>query len=203
MSDETAPTGGTPGGDISGLLRTDLVTPAARNAVEAEHIDAAYVTYVHRARRKKRGSRWLTDEFIRKVHASMFGTIWDWAGRYRTVPANIGVEPHRIAEQIHQLCGDVQHWDSSDMPVVEVAARLQHRLTWIHPFKNGNGRHARLMTDIFLHSRGYPLPQWPQIHRMEQGSQIREAYVAAMKLADLGDFMPLAQFIEDCLPKDS
>ena len=87
------------------------------------------------------------------------------------------------------------------MPVLDVAARLQHRLTWIHPFKNGNGRHARLMTDIFLHSCGHPLPLWPQIQLMAQGDEVRQAYIAAMKLADLGDFSALAQFIEDCLPK--
>ena len=159
MSEETRPSGATPGGDASGLRRSELTTPSARHAAEAESIDRAYAKYVYRARRKQRGSRWLTDEYIRKVHQAMFGSIWDWAGQYRTVRLNLGVEPHQIAEQIQLLCGDFHHWDMADMPVLEVAARLQHRLTWIHPFKNGNGRHARMMTDIFLHSRGHPLPQ--------------------------------------------
>lgn len=201
MSDETEPIGTTPGGDASGLIRTALTSPAARNAAEAERIDEAYATYVHRARRKKRGSRWLTDAYIRRVHHAMFGVIWDWAGKYRTIRVNIGVEPHQIPEQINLLCGDFEHWDSSNMPILEVAARLQHRLAWIHPFKNGNGRHARLITDIFLHSRGHPLPQWPQIQLMDRGEEIRNAYIAAMKLADFGGFAQLAQFIEDCMPK--
>ncbi|GKS57147.1 cell filamentation protein [Nitrospira sp.] len=203
MSDETLPAGVTAGRDMSGLLRPELTTVNARNAAEAERIDEAYVKYVHRARRKKPGSRWLTDEQVRNVHKAMFGSIWDWAGKYRTTRVNIGVEPHKIPEQIQLLCGDFQHWDASSMAVLEVAARLQHRLTWIHPFRNGNGRHARLITDIFLHARGYALPQWPQIQLMAHGEQIRDAYVAAMKLADLGDFGPLAQFIEECLPKTS
>jgi Fic-DOC domain mobile mystery protein B len=203
MPDETLPRGATAGGDTSGLLRTELTTPAARNAAEAESIDGAYAKYVYRARKKIRGSRWLTDEYFRKVHLAMFGSIWDWAGKYRTIRLNLGVEPHQIAEQIQLLCGDFQHWDTAGMPVLEVAARLQHRLTWIHPFKNGNGRHARLMTDIFLHSRGYPLPRWPQIQLMVQGDNVRQAYIAAMKLADVGDFSAMAQFIEECLPKTS
>lgn len=203
MPEGTRPSGATPGGDASGLIRTELTIPAARHAAEAESIDQAYVKYVYRARRKTRGSRWLVDEYIRKVHRAMFGSIWDWAGKYRTIRLNLGAEPHQIAEQIQRLCGDFHHWDMSDMPVLEVAARLQHRLTWIHPFKNGNGRHARLMTDIFLHSRGHPLPRWPQIQLMAQGDDVRQAYIEAMKLADLGDFSALAQFIEDCLPKTS
>lgn len=201
MPEGTRPSGATPGGNASGLIRSELTTQAARYGAEAESIDRAYTKYVYRARRKQRGSRWLTDEYIRKVHRAMFGSIWDWAGKYRTTRLNLGVEPHQIAEQIQLLCGDFHHWDTADMPVLEVAARLQHRLTWIHPFKNGNGRHARMMTDIFLHSRRHPLPRWPQIQLMAQGDDVRQAYIAAMKLADLDDFSALSQFIEDCLPK--
>ena len=85
------------------------------------------------------------------------------------------------------------------MPVVEIAARLQARLTNIRPFTNGNGWHARLLIDIFLYSRQYPLPQWPQIQLMSQGNQIRQQYITAMKQADGGDITPLVQFIEECL----
>jgi Fic family protein len=87
------------------------------------------------------------------------------------------------------------------MPVLEIAARLQNRLTKIHPFKNGNGRHARLMTDIFLYSKSQPLPQWPQIHLMPQGHEVRQTYIAAMKKADQGDFSGLVTFIQSCLAR--
>lgn len=113
----------------------------------------------------------------------------------------MGCEPHLIREQIRLLSDDFLSWDSidSEMPVVEVAARLQNRLTKIHPFRNGNGRHARLITDIFLYSRKHSLPQWPQIHLMAQGEDIRAGYIQAMKEADQGDFSELIRFIEGCL----
>lgn len=204
MTDDTRPIGATPGGDISGLILGHLSTPAARNAVEAEAISRAYDKHVFRARRKKQGTEWLTDDFIRKVHADMFGIIWEWGGQYRKAPMNIGVEPHQIPEQIKLLTGDFFFWNDpeSTMSVVEIAARLQHRLTQIHPFINGNGRHARLLTDIFLYSRQHAMPQWPQIQRMSQGNEIRNQYIRAMKVADEGDITELIQFIEDCL-KDS
>lgn len=98
----------------------------------------------------------------------MFGTIWEWAGKYRKTEMNIGVKPHLIQEQIKLFTEDFRYWNDaqSTMPVIEVAARVQHRLTNIHLFINGNGRHARLITDIFFHSRKHPIPQWPQIHLM-------------------------------------
>lgn len=205
MPDDTRPIGATSGGDTSGLLLGHLSTPAARNAAETESISRAYDKHVFRARRKKQGTEWLTDIYIRQVHADMFGTIWEWGGQYRQTRLNIGVEPHLIREQINLLTGDFYAWNetNSTVPVIEIAARLQHRLTYIHPFINGNGRHARLMTDIFLYSRQYPIPQWPQIQLMSQGNQIREQYIRAMKHADEGDLTELIRFIEECLKEGS
>ena len=205
MTDETEPAGATPGNDTSGLLLTHLATRTQRNAAEAEAISLAYNKYIFEARRKKRGTQWLTDDFICKVHRDMFGSIWEWAGKYRTDTLNIGGDWRLIPEQIRLLCDDFLYWDSpnSTMPVLEVAARLQNRLTKIHPFRNGNGRHARLITDIFFYSRQHPLPVWPQTHLMSEGHQIRERYVATMKQADQGNFSALIQFIEGCLPKPS
>lgn len=205
MTDDTQPTGATPGDDTSGLILTQLTSRADRNAVESDAISLAYNKYVFEARRKKKGTQWLTEDFLCRVHRGMFGSIWEWAGTFRTDTLNIGLAPKLIPEQIRLLCDDFLYWDSpaSTMPVLEVAARLQNRLTKIHPFRNGNGRHARLITDIFFYSREHPLPEWPQTHLMSEGHQIRERYIAAMKKADQEDFSDLIQFIENCLPKPS
>ena len=93
MTDDSQPIGATPGGDASGLILGHLSTPAARNAAEAEAISRAYDKHVFRARRKKQGTEWLTDAYIRQVHADMFRTIWEWGGRYRPTRLNIAVEP--------------------------------------------------------------------------------------------------------------
>ena len=201
MTGETHPIGATPGGDTSGLLLPHLSTTAARNATEAEAISRAYDKYVFRARRKKQGAVWLTEDFIRQVHKDMFGTIWEWAGKYRQTTLNLGVDPRQIQEQIRLLTEDFLYWNDtkSTMSVIEVAARLQHRLTNVHPFINGNGRHARLITDIFFYSRKHSIPQWPQIHLMTQGDEIQEQYISAMKQADGGDITDLIRFIEECL----
>jgi Fic family protein len=39
-------------------------------------------------------------------------------------------------------------------PIDGIAARFHHRLVWIHPFPYGNGRHARLLTDLVLAANG-------------------------------------------------
>lgn len=201
VDDETKPTGATPGEDLSGLLRSNLTEKRDRDAAELQSIAQAYDRHVFRARKKKPGREWLTEEFLRQVHRDMFGGIWDWAGKYRTSSMNIGIEFHHIPDQVAQLCGDFRFWDSpeSEMTPIEIAARLQNRLTRIHPFKNGNGRHARLMTDIFFHSRGLALPKWPQLQLMPQGEALRRHYISAIKKADNEDYSDLMTFIEYCV----
>ena len=189
------------GEDLSDLLLRRLTTRESRNAVELETIGRAYDKHVFRAHKKKIENKWLTAEYLRQVHRDMFGGIWDWAGKYRQINLNIGIAWSQIPEQVHVLCDDFAFWNTtqSSMPILEVAARLQNRLTRIHPFKNGNGRHARLITDIFLHSRNHPLPKWPQIQLIENGDAVRKNYIVAMKQADLGNYDELITFIEKCL----
>jgi Fic-DOC domain mobile mystery protein B len=199
MSDKTNIPGATPGDDASGLIQRQLTDRAARNAAELEAISRAYNKHIYRARRKRAGATWLTDPFIRAVHYDMFGEIWEWAGKYRTGPVNIGVDAHLIPEQIKLLCDDFSYWnsDKSSMAPLEIAARLQNRLTRIHPFTNGNGRHARLITDIYFYSVRLPLPKWPQIQLLSEGEQIRSRYIEAMKSADQEDYHGLIAFMEE------
>ena len=199
MSDKTTTPGATPGDDTSGLIQRQLTDRASRNAAELDAISRAYNKHIYRARRKRVGTEWLTDELIRRVHFDMFGEIWEWAGKYRTDSVNIGIDFHLIPEQIKLLCGDFSYWnsDKSAMPSLEIAARLQNRLTRIHPFKNGNGRHARMITDIFFHSVKHPLPKWPQIQLMSEGDQVRSRYIEAMRAADKEDYRELMAFMKE------
>jgi fido (protein-threonine AMPylation protein) len=76
----------------------------------------------------------------------------------------------------------------------EQAARLHHRLVLIHPFPNGNGRHARLSTDVFLRfCRKAPF-SWGQTSLIEP-SATRSAYIAALQAADDKDYRPLLAFV--------
>lgn len=109
MDDETQPAGATPGDDISGLLLPTLTTRAARHVVETESISRAYDKHIFRSRRKKHAAKWLTEDFLRRVHRDMFGQIWDWAGKYRANNLNLGMDWHLIPEQVRLLCDDFLH----------------------------------------------------------------------------------------------
>ena len=102
----------------------------------------------------------LSEGFILRLHKRMFGNVWKWAGKYRTSRKNIGVPPWEVAVGVRGLCEDAKLWigsvsnaaDAADSAIAsdEIAARFHHRLVSIHPFANGNGRHARMMADLLL-----------------------------------------------------
>lgn len=79
-------------------------------------------------------------------------------------------------------------------PIDEVAARFHHRLVWIHPFPNGNGRHARLLTDLLLAASGAEPFTWGR-GDLEHAGEARERYLAALRAADARDLSPLRAFV--------
>lgn len=91
----------------------------------------------------------LTEAFLKSLHKRMFRKVWKWAGAFRTSERNLGIEPHRISVELRMLLDDAEHWvDHRTYPPEETAVRFHHRLVFIHPFPNGNGRHARLASGV-------------------------------------------------------
>lgn len=53
------------------------------------------------------------------------------------------------------LAEDIDEEELQDIEsILYVAAWIQHRLTWIHPFVEGNGRTARFITNLVLERYG-------------------------------------------------
>lgn len=77
----------------------------------------------------------------------------------------------------------------------ELAARFHHRLVAIHPFANGNGRHARMMTDIVLLSQQCQRFTWGNRQNLTNLTPIRKRYIEALRAADQSDYPLLLDFV--------
>jgi Fic-DOC domain mobile mystery protein B len=164
-------------------LRRELNEAEQANILEAEH-------WAFARKRKVLDERFLTD-----LHKRMFGRVWRWAGKFRHTERNVGVDPYRIATDLRQLLDDSRYWIEHDTySPDELCARFHHRLVAIHPFPNGNGRHARLATDLLLDALGQPRFSWGRINLVNPG-ETRQAYVAALRTADGRDIKPLLEFV--------
>jgi Fic-DOC domain mobile mystery protein B len=136
----------------------------------------------------------LTEPYIRELHRRMFDNTWRWAGLYRNTEKNLGVLVHEIRNRIPALLTDARYWvDNRTYSVDEIAIRVHHGVTVIHPFPNGNGRHARLLADIIAVKLNRPEFTWGTKDMVSAGPA-REAYIKALRKADDGDLLDLLAF---------
>ena len=136
----------------------------------------------------------LTEKFVMDLHRRMLGDVWRWAGRFRTTERNLGIAHYEIPMALRQLLDDTRAWiEHKAYPPDEIAVRFHHRLVHIHPFANGNGRHARLMADLLIMRLGQERFSWGSVNLQDPGS-VRRRYVAALQSADDHDPGPLLTF---------
>jgi Fic-DOC domain mobile mystery protein B len=176
--------------EAHGLLLSHITTRAELDRWEQENITEAEAWAFRRTPRDI-----LTDGFIKRLHKRMFGHVWRWAGEYRTTGKNIGVPAWQITAELRNLCADTAVWlEHGSYSADEIAVRFHHRLTVIHPFPNGNGRHARMMTDILLaHLLKQPRFTWGSGNLVDAG-ECRQQYIHALRSADRHDYGPLLAF---------
>ncbi|MBO9523126.1 MAG: mobile mystery protein B [Nocardioidaceae bacterium] len=97
---------------------------------------------------------------------------------------------------VRDLVEDAKYWfdPGSGMTTDTAAVRFHHRLVAIHPFPNGNGRHARLLTDLVLRSVGAAAFTWGS-RDLAAAGEVRNRYIAALRRADAGDDTALLAFV--------
>jgi len=175
----------------TGLIPRHIETKGALNDWEQENILQA-TKWLRRAK----APTVLSEGFCRDLHRRMFNQTWKWAGTFRKSDKNIGCDWTLVAVKLNQLLGNAQYWvDNGTFPPDELAARFHHALVWIHPFPNGNGRHARMMADALLKQLGRPAFSWGSGANLVSASAVRARYLAALRAADKNDFADLVAFV--------
>lgn len=129
----------------------------------------------------------LNEAEVLNIHALVLrGIDRDNAGRYRQVPVLISGSRHVPPQPwaIPKLMEDYGYWLSSSEtaalhPVIH-AAEAHERLVTIHPFIDGNGRTSRLVMNLILLQKGYPIANIPG------DTSSRLAYYDALESANPG-----------------
>jgi len=169
--------------EAQALIPGHLTTQSELNEWESQNIQKAVTWSLSR---KRTGV--LTANFVNVLHRRMFDQTWEWAGAYRRSDKNIGVPWEQVAVEVHKLLGDAGFWLAESVySVQESAIRLHHRMVVIHPFVNGNGRHARLLADVLLYNRDLPRIKWGGFE-LDAPGKARSNYLQALRAADQGDY---------------
>lgn len=158
-----------------------------------------------------RVERYLLEEFdfpvdlsvglLQDLHRRAFGHLYDWAGHWRTQVPNVGAylppPANRVPQLLYEFIDELRHRQtrlsdvSSEADVSTLLAYAHHRLVAVHPFTNGNGRTARLFTNLLAYNYGY---QDIVLYHRENGEG-RAQYLQAIRQADVYDLGPLQALI--------
>ena len=178
--------------EIEGLKFRHVETKGELNQLEQQNIQDG----LKWLERQKSIPDILSEAFVRRLHKELFGNVWFWAGSFRLSEKNLGVDPANIGVELRNLLDDSSYWiEHGTFDHLEIAARFHHRLVQIHAFANGNGRHARILTDVVLERLlEEPWLGWGNASLDDRG-EVRSAYINALRQADKGDYGPLIAFL--------
>ena len=102
---------------------------------------------------------------LKKIHRFLFGDIYEWAGKIRTVNISKGNQFCRcefIQDQMDILFDKLREEDylkkcTSKEEIAQKLAYYLGEINAIHPFREGNGRCQRMFIEHLCYSAGYRL----------------------------------------------
>ena len=145
----------------------------------------------------------LTCELLTYIHRRIFGDLYEWAGRWRTVqiskPGAVWPPPVYLDEAMQGFQRSVLYVHQArsledDEAFCKAVGEIQGEFLAIHPFREGNARAIKLLTDLLAAQTGRPLLLY--VMSGEGREQYIEAAKAAMATKDYG---PMVAIIRQAL----
>jgi cell filamentation protein len=142
---------------------------------------------------------------IQRLHRLWLGSIYPWAGHYRTV--NIGKGGFQFAHapliprlmlaigkgvlRRHTPCGS-----AAEVTIARSLAEVHAELILVHPFRDGNGRLARLLSLLMAVQAGLPSLRFSAL-----AGRGKQTYVQAIQFAMSRDYAPLEDLFASAIER--
>ena len=139
------------------------------------------------------------------IHKTWLNDIYEWAGRYRQVKMDKDGFPFAYPEQIPKLMTEFEKGPlhqftpcrfSSLKEVIKALAIVHTELVLIHPFREGNGRVARMLATLMALQAGLPPLDFSGI----TGKKKKE-YIEAIHAGVQGNYEPMEKLFESVIRK--
>jgi|SRR3989344_3413239 len=148
---------------------------------------------------EKDNSQNISEYLIRNLHKLVTAeTDKEWAGNYRNSNVIIVGSEHTPPDafRVPIVMGDLIKWlreNQKKLHPIELAAIFHHKLVFIHPFFDGNGRTARLAMNLLLMQKSYPMAVMLK--------NDRKKYYQTLSRADEKDYAPFVRFIAQAVER--
>ena len=166
---------------------------------EAEAYVHALKEYVSLFSRDHRFS----EKDVRRMHEIWLGGIYAWAGKYRQVNISKGGFTFAVASQIPKLMHELEKGPlkihtpclfTEESDIVDALAMVHTELVLIHPFREGNGRIARMLATLMAVQAGYPPLDFGGIRGKK-----KQAYFAAIQAGLDRNYVPMKSIFSEVI----
>ena len=173
--------------------RLGIKSPQVMDDVEARALERAMIGLIGRYNERHR----FTADDICEIHKSWLNEIYEWAGAYRQVNVSKGDFPFAAATRVPSLMEALERdvlarltpCNSRDRAeIVRALAETHVELVLIHPFREGNGRVARILSTLMALQAGLPLLDFGLI-----AGDRKEMYFAAVQAGLDKNYKPMEQ----------
>ena len=148
-----------------------------------------------------------TADDVALMHRRWLGHIYAWAGDYRQVNISKSGFMFATATQVPRLMADFEAQELTrftpcagmdEAGLIMALARTHGELVLIHPFREGNGRCARLLASLMAMQAG-----WPPLDFSLLSGRGRPGYFAAIQAALGREYVPLQACFSRVLARTS
>ena len=181
--------------------RLGITSPQAMDNAEARALEQAMLEFVANYDERHR----FTVADICKIHKNWLGEIYEWAGAYRQVNISKGDFPFAVAARVPALMAEFEKAvlarytpcnfkDRAD--VVRALAETHAELVLIHPFREGNGRTARIISILMALQAGLPLLDFSVI-----AEEKKPDYFAAVQAGLDRNYQPMERLFAEIIER--
>lgn len=181
--------------------RLGITSKQAMDDAEAEALERATDRFIATLNATHR----FTAADICEIHRVWLGDIYEWAGRYRQVNVSKGEFPFAAAARVPALMIEFEQRPlrrntpcnfSSKGEVARALAEVHTELVLIHPFREGNGRVARLLSSLMALQAGLPLLDFRGI----VGGK-KDAYFSAVRAGLDRNYEPMGRIFAEIIER--
>ena len=142
---------------------------------------------------------------ICQIHKRWLGEIYEWAGEYRQVNVSKGEFPFAAAARVPDLMTEYERsvlarytpCNLKDRAAVARALAVTHvELVLIHPFREGNGRAARILSILMALQAGLPPLNFSAI-----AEEKKQEYFAAVQAGLDKNYAPMERLFAEIIER--
>ena len=119
---------------------------------------------------------------LKQIHAYLFGGLYDFAGKIRTVNISKGGFKFAAAEFLNETLSKIENMGESSFD--EIADKYVE-MNIAHPFREGNGRTARIWLDLMLKRTLKKCVDWSKINKKDYLSAMEQSVLDSSWIKNL------------------